>query len=202
MFARDIAGGQGLTIEWETLLAGILAIGAALMTVKAMYRNEEFQQQRHMQLMRLNVRGDQIAAERAAFRIDLLYMSNDFLPDRAEYETAASSPYTSVTAYAKAAERWLSDIREEIGHQSIYDAKHLFDGSTVDAFDRFRLEAGILDDTIVYATTDFDQLTSATAQQRMARIENALNTVYDTVIDIAKSLTELGDLYTRPHQDF
>lgn len=52
--------------RWSTLLAGILAVGAAFITVRAMMHTDVRQQRRHDELMKLNLRAERLIANRAA----------------------------------------------------------------------------------------------------------------------------------------
>lgn len=52
--------------RWSTLLAGILAVSAAFITVRAMMHTDVRQQFRHEQLMKLNLRSERLIAVRAA----------------------------------------------------------------------------------------------------------------------------------------
>lgn len=53
-------------LSWSTLLAGILAVGAAFITVRAMMHTDARQQSRHEDLVKLNLRGERLVAMRAA----------------------------------------------------------------------------------------------------------------------------------------
>lgn len=66
MFSDVSAADQYLS-EWQTLIAGCLAVIAAAWTVGEMRRNDTMQQKRHEELMQLNLRTDRLRARRAAF---------------------------------------------------------------------------------------------------------------------------------------
>jgi len=51
--------------KWQTLIAGVLAIGAAFLTVAAMFATDRHQQNRHDSLVKLNLRADRLQIERA-----------------------------------------------------------------------------------------------------------------------------------------
>lgn len=52
--------------RWSTLIAGILAVGAAFITVRAMLHTDIRQQKRHDELMKLNLRAERLIANRAS----------------------------------------------------------------------------------------------------------------------------------------
>lgn len=62
---------EGLAFEewlyrWSTLIAGVLAVSAAAITVNAMMATDKRQQRRHEELMKLNLRSERLVAMRAA----------------------------------------------------------------------------------------------------------------------------------------
>lgn len=63
----DIGAADQYLSEWQTLIAGILAVAAAAWTVGEMRRTDSMQQQRHKELVLLNLRADRLRARRAAF---------------------------------------------------------------------------------------------------------------------------------------
>lgn len=67
MMVADVSSVEHFASEWQTLIAGILAVIAAAWTVREMRRNDGAQQVRHEQLMQLNLRADRLRARRAAF---------------------------------------------------------------------------------------------------------------------------------------
>ncbi|MGX9143676.1 hypothetical protein [Mesorhizobium sp. 128a] len=63
-------GVNGWLYMWQTLFAGLMAIGAALLTVFAMFRTDAKQQERHNEIYALTLRRDILAVERAAHMDD------------------------------------------------------------------------------------------------------------------------------------
>jgi len=63
--------------KWQTLIAGVLAIGAAFLTVAAMFAADRHQQNRHDSLVKLNLRADRLQIERAH---DVLWKYENVLP--------------------------------------------------------------------------------------------------------------------------
>lgn len=53
-------------VEWETLLTGVLAVGAAVYTVRAMKAADDAQETRHRDLRNIELRADGLAVWRAA----------------------------------------------------------------------------------------------------------------------------------------
>lgn len=65
LMIADASTAEHYLSEWQTLVAGILAVIAAAWTVGEMRRNDEMQQARHEELMRLNLRADRLRVARA-----------------------------------------------------------------------------------------------------------------------------------------
>ncbi|MBZ9659482.1 hypothetical protein LB523_10535 [Mesorhizobium sp. ESP-6-4] len=53
--------------RWSTLITGVAAVAAAVMTIRQMQQTDEAQEDRHRQLVGLSLRADQLRAERATF---------------------------------------------------------------------------------------------------------------------------------------
>jgi len=62
----DATALEAMLWRWQTLVAGILAIAAALFTMNEMRRIEEKQQRRHDELMSLNLAGDRLRVARVS----------------------------------------------------------------------------------------------------------------------------------------
>ncbi|RJG46463.1 hypothetical protein [Mesorhizobium sp. DCY119] len=61
----DISAGERDLWEWQTLIAGILAVAAAGITVFQMQRIDARQHERHGEVMALNLRADRLRIQRA-----------------------------------------------------------------------------------------------------------------------------------------
>ena len=72
MVADLLIGEQDWLFKWSTLIAGLLALAAGIMTVLAMIYIDQKQGERHIELMKLNLRGDALKVRRAAGQIDIL----------------------------------------------------------------------------------------------------------------------------------
>lgn len=59
-------GVEAWVYKWQTLFTGLMAVGAAVLTVLAMYRTDTKQQDRHDEIYALTLRRDILAVQRAA----------------------------------------------------------------------------------------------------------------------------------------
>lgn len=119
---------------WETLITGVLAVGAAALTVVAMwlvdqrqerrfFDAEERQKQQHRDLMLLSVRGDRLKLQRAAAQtVELLHLSGRAAKWSGNVQDASS--------FYGRSRAWLANVKDSVKHRGITDAEPLYDPIT------------------------------------------------------------------------
>jgi len=70
LFIADTTGAEGWLKEYQTLVTGILAVGAALYTVRQMQSSDEKQEKRHQELIDFNLQPDRRRVAKAAQNAD------------------------------------------------------------------------------------------------------------------------------------
>lgn len=159
----DISATERYLSDWQTLIAGFLAVVAAAWTVGEMRRNDTMQQQRHEELILLNLRADRLRAERAAVPYaDRLENASDVISQQVQQLMAHRDVRASRYAAHDIAEA-VHFIIDCLRADAIIDAKPLF-GSAM-AFDFASLEKKVerrarptiaLCSTLVEAENDFE----------------------------------------------
>lgn len=77
--ASDVSSAERSLSDWQTLIAGFFAVAAAAWTVGEMRKQDQSQQARHEELMKLNLRSDRLRVMRAAnpYAAELRARGND-----------------------------------------------------------------------------------------------------------------------------
>lgn len=129
LMLADISSIEHVASEWQTLIAGILAVIAAVWTVTEMRRSDGAQQIRHDQQMSLNLRADRLRARRAAFPFALHFSTVASV--LAEYDVDQFDGMNRnelTTAVAVMRQCWLQ-MHKFLNEKSIVEAKDLFDSN-------------------------------------------------------------------------
>lgn len=194
----DVSATEQYLSEWQTLIAGILAVAAAAWTVGEMRRNDSMQQQRHEELMLLSLRADRLRAERAAFPYaDKLEHASNVISHQVQRLLARRDVSSSRYAAHDIAEA-VHFIIDYLRAEAIIDAKPLF-GSTM-AFGFASLEKKIdriarptiaLCSTLVEAENDFENK----LEEHWSRIARNALTLANDCTDFATELKALANHY-------
>lgn len=132
---------EGFLRNWQTLIAGILAVGAALFTVNEMRRVEDRQQNRHEELMSLNLRADRLRIARVSgyvpFALNepangLLEYAGKVLALPMDAMRDEAQPIAGVMNTS------LTTIEEAINWEVVDEAKHLFSEDAAIALRKIR----------------------------------------------------------------
>ncbi|GAA2867240.1 hypothetical protein GGQ99_001318 [Aminobacter niigataensis] len=185
--------------DYQTLITGIAAVGAAFITVSAMSRSEERQQQRHDELMKLNLRADRLRARRAA------YPHSEQLEQSTRRLEKAIAAYGQDQGQANDARRQkirkmlsLRSLIISILHrESIVEAKDLF-GSAM-AFTLQRIEADFCADAEIFRMAgDYTTSTGGASDYTISLCDMSVERMSDNIADLqafAGHLNQLAGYY-------
>jgi hypothetical protein len=142
---------RNFLLDFQTLITGFFAIGAAYVTVWQMRATDNASEKRHRQLVTLSLRADRLRLDRAFSRIWVLRQRVDrmrlpmagILPTDELHEKCKKVRDISV-ACGELAEV-VRSVRSAVGSQNIQDCFDLFDGSLKSAYEEFNLASGSLD---------------------------------------------------------
>ncbi|RUV03491.1 hypothetical protein EOB36_05895 [Mesorhizobium sp. M6A.T.Cr.TU.017.01.1.1] len=115
--------------DYQTLVTGTLAVAAAFITVNAMNKTEERQQKRHEELMKLSLRPDKMAVDRAAYLQAIFQQLGDETDEfsgRVAHKYAAIGAGTPVDEDLDAAIAILGKFLEALEMPAITDAAKFF----------------------------------------------------------------------------
>lgn len=126
--------------KWATLIAGLLAVAAALATVQQMQASDEgqerrfreaeaMQEDRHRQLVQLTVGGTKLRMERAALHASGIKAMTGARPhwDGDNLPTDPSSVVTEALEFAARCRVWIDRLTLAVGDRSIDEASAHFD---------------------------------------------------------------------------
>lgn len=126
LMVADVGSSERHIGDWQTLIAGILAVIAAAWTVGEMRRNDRMQQSRHEELMQLNLRADRLRARRAAFpySIEMKTVSGvlDQYPPDAFTRLASNEQQKAILVMLSC----YSKLKEVIDAEALVEAKNMF----------------------------------------------------------------------------
>jgi hypothetical protein len=132
--------------SWQTLLAGVLAVCAALFTVNEMRRNEERQHARHEDLMRLTQRADRLRIDRAAACLVSLEPQAGFVTEAVtglEIDDAESlTPPLASTGPARKLIDEVALLARLAKLEDLSACRDLFGGELAAAYDAMIISAG------------------------------------------------------------
>ncbi|MBB6352485.1 hypothetical protein ACFFTN_19900 [Aminobacter aganoensis] len=197
MFSDVSATDQYLS-EWQTLIAGILAVAAAAWTVGEMRRNDSMQQQRHEELMLLNLRADRLRAERAAFPYaDKLEYASNIISERVE-QLGAHRDIDINRRVAINIAQAMNFIIDYLRADAIIDAKPLFGSAMAFSFESLekRIEISArttigLCETLAETETDFGKK----LEEHWPKIALNSLTIARSCREFAVELKRLADHY-------
>lgn len=123
----EVSTAERYLSDWQTLIAGILAVVAAAWTVGEMRRNDTMQQVRHEELMQLNLRADRLRARRAALpAADEIAICIPIIVEG--YRVTKSTEFTSREhkVHAKELYNAFENASGSFGYVNVSDAKDMF----------------------------------------------------------------------------
>lgn len=198
---------SNIVFRWQTMIAGILAIVAAFITVLQMSATDrrqqarhehadQRQQDRHIELVRLSLRSDRLRALRAADRAEWLEDMNDTLGNA---KAVDGEELSAVRVHIRALEleisNWLKVIEKELNHRSIKGAEDLFDPQMAFDLDRTSM---FLDEMRAAQMELHNSLYVGSLEQALGVISScdyAAKELYDAVHDFSEDLRKLGATY-------
>lgn len=149
----DSTTGEGWLFRWQTLVAGLLAVGAAAITVSQMQWTDDRQELRHRDLIKLAVRSDRLKLERAreAIREPMLRGAErlDAVLKTVEGKSGESIAPSPATVFAiDGYEEAFNDFRSAYTDGELNAAVDLFDAATVAAYRKFAKGFGAIQNNI------------------------------------------------------
>lgn len=200
--AAAFAGGLK---DWSTMVTGILAVGAALYTVRQMKITEKLQGERHDALMRLNVKSDRLKVQRAAWphsqSLNVAIWDTDV--KLADWKPDADPD----TKFIEDVYKRLQEISALVNLSAFVEAAPLFEPSLNFHYDRLKVTAWQLSAAATELQLRFVQsvvqgnnvirMEGADAAQKLMALKEALTVVRTTASYFTTGLIELADEYER-----
>ena len=131
---------RNVLYDFQTLFTGILALGAAALTIVQSRLVDERQQKRHNDLLELQMRPDKLRVERAYVAYDQVKKCNMLIsgwhvpPVRNDGERFSADEYRNLGAIAHIARQMSLELVREEMHQ----IRDLFDGSLHSHYDQLK----------------------------------------------------------------
>lgn len=131
---------RNILYDFQTLFTGILALGAAALTIVQSRLVDERQQKRHNDLLELQMRPDKLRVERAYVAYDQVKKCNMFIsgwqvpPVRNDGERFSADEYRNLGMIAHIARQ----MSVELAREEIHQIRDLFDGSLHSHYDQLK----------------------------------------------------------------
>ncbi|MER8964468.1 TrbC/VirB2 family protein [Mesorhizobium sp. M0808] len=132
----DFSGIETFLEKWQTLITGILAIVAAVLTILAMIWTDSRQQTRHADLRKLELRAERLRAQRAASYSSVIFDLSYLLPEMADNTATELNDVRAINrALHTDVSAWVGEVERSINHRLIAEAKDLFDPQMATTFE-------------------------------------------------------------------
>lgn len=195
----DRSGGdplRNLVYDFQTLIAGALAVLAAWWTIATMERTETAAANRHAEQVALTLRGDRLAVERAVYpQIDGLSGIEWMLQELKSNMLAQNTLRRQLQAIVGRA--WLlesifRDLQELLGREQLRDGSRFFDGSLTYKLHWLREQAALAANHV----SELPAKGYLDPERVLAdfRIYSSMSAAYGIIIDISNELPTVVDL--------
>ncbi|MDA4847275.1 hypothetical protein [Hoeflea poritis] len=139
----------GWLYNWQPLLAGSLAIFVAFITILQMRKSDELTEDRHRELINLNLRSDALKVERACYPSmkdaeSLLVRLEVVTLEISRFIDAGLSPNGSSKKINAELMSVANDIEEFVGRRQLKDVQNMLDGAGYRALDEVKSDAKTL----------------------------------------------------------
>ncbi len=203
-FVLGVIGGIGWSdferrddwlFHYQTLITGILAIAAAVITVRAMTTMDERQQRRHEEMLSLSLRHDTLRIQRVSGVV------TDIMVKVAENLRIKQPEFSSSTYVAKTPRILVEDLKgvdRQLNSPQMVDAKDLFDELTSITYDIVKIRVTRLGANLS-AYDEFRRDTrGADLTGENSKIANQISETAECLVAFAEGLRRLGSLYNDP----
>ncbi|MEH7868769.1 hypothetical protein V7795_16535 [Rhizobium laguerreae] len=132
-----IAGGVGdpwgkFVSDYQTLITGLAAVGAATWTISVMERTDARQGERHAQLVELSMRGDRLAVQRAVYPQIVGIQSIGAMLGRLKSDILKANTYDGqigiIVEQSWMAQTACSDLVDLLEREQLKEGSRFFDG--------------------------------------------------------------------------
>lgn len=186
---------------WETLSTGALAIAAAFVTVAAMMRQDEKQQERHEQLLNLTLRGDAVKAQRASKFIAILV---SFAERAAKDLELDEKGIVEIRRRTRTLVQTLGDLNKAVarvvGTRSLGDSYEIFDADAAYAFDTLHTASTQTTSDVDEWMTEVENMSGGA--EKLTRISREARNRIGALGNFSRLLSEelqrLADTYPKP----